>query len=235
MQKSPPPTLIEQNTMPAPHGLHDLIQQCEHMNRAYETAGAPLPRKRPDGFRSLLRTIVDQQVSVQAGTAIWRKLEGRLGVISPQTIANAQDETLRAGGLSRAKAKYAKALSDAILSGRLALDELRTLPDGAVMEKLTEVKGIGRWTAEIYLMFALDRPDIFPVGDLALIVSTSRLMKLEARPDQREMERIAEAWRPWRSTAALMLWHYYRFTGGAGAPGEERWAGSSSTPRPAGG
>ena len=206
--------------MPAPAGLHQLIDQCTHMRRAYETAGAPLARTREDGFQSLLRTIVDQQVSTHAGAAIWRKLGTVLGDVTPESVLAADEDTLRSGGLSRAKARYGKALADEIVSGRLDLIALRKASDADVMEQLTAVKGIGRWTAEIYLMFALGRPDVFPVGDLALLVAAGRLLGLEERPSQKEMEEIAETWRPWRSTAALMLWHYYRFSGGTGAPGE---------------
>lgn len=204
--------------MSAPTGLHDLVDQNAHMRRVYETAGAPLSRRRADGFQTLLRIIVDQQVSVQAGAAIWRKLEKQLGEISPGSVLRASAEDLRAGGLSRAKATYSQALAEEIEEGRLDLLALREASDAAVFEALTQVKGIGRWTAEIYLMFGLDRPDVFPVGDLALIVSAQRLLNLPERPSHKEMEVIAEDWRPWRTTAALMLWHYYRYTGGPGGP-----------------
>lgn len=205
--------------MPAPPGLFDLVDTCEHMARAYALAGAPLPRRRPDGFPALVNSIVGQQVSAHAGRAIWLKLENGLGEVSPETVLAAGPDKLRALGLSRPKAAYATGLAEAVTAGGLDLVALRDAPDEAVVESLTALKGIGQWTAEIYLMFALGRPDVMPSGDLALAEAAARLMGLSERPKPKELAAIADRWRPWRSTAALMLWYYYRFTGGPGAPG----------------
>lgn len=204
--------------MPAPPGLDDLINQCPFMEKAYTEAGAPLPRDREDGFPTLLRIIIDQQVSVQAGRAIWNKVSATLGDVTPETVALASDAALKSAGLSRGKTRYAKELANAIISGQLDLIALRQKDDADVMAVLTQIKGIGRWTAEIYLMFALGRPDVMPSGDLAVAEAASRLMGLDNRPTPKELDAIADAWRPWRTTAALMLWHYYAFGGRAGGP-----------------
>jgi DNA-3-methyladenine glycosylase II len=180
------------------------------MKRALETCGRPEPRGRAPGYATLLRTIVDQQVSVQSGAAIWRRLEEGIAEITPEGIIKAGDDTLRACGLSRPKARYARCLADAIVEGSLDLDSLNSLSDAEVMKALTAVIGIGRWTAEIYLMFALGREDVWPGGDVALAASAERLMELEKRPSIDELDQIAERWRPWRTTAAVMLWHYYK-------------------------
>ncbi len=204
--------------MPATPGLLELVDQCEYMARAYAEAGAPLPRRRPDGFPAIVSSIIGQQVSAHAGAAIQRRVEAGLGNVSAEAVLAKSDDELRAFGLSRPKVKYIRGVAEAVTVGDLDFDSLRQAPDDEVLETLTRLKGIGQWTAEIYLMFALGRPDVMPSGDLALAESAARLMRLEARPKPKELAVIAERWRPWRSTAALMLWYYYRFTGGPGAP-----------------
>ena len=204
--------------MPATPGLLELVDQCEYMARAYAEAGAPLPRRRPDGFPAIVSSIIGQQVSAHAGAAIQRRVEAGLGNVSAEAVLAKSDDELRAFGLSRPKVKYIRGVAEAVTAGDLDFDSLRQSPDDEVLETLTRLKGIGQWTAEIYLMFALGRPDVMPSGDLALAESAARLMRLNARPKPKELAVIAERWRPWRSTAALMLWYYYRFTGGPGAP-----------------
>lgn len=197
-------------------GLKALIDIDADLASAYKAAGAPASRKRSPGFASLLRNIINQQVSVQAGQAIWQGLENGIKAPTPEVILEVSIEDLRGCGLSRAKAGCAKELAGAILDGSLDLDGLKRLDDDGVLEQLTRIKGIGRWTAEIYLMFALGRPDIWPSGDLALAVAAERLLGLAERPDPKKLEVIAEAWRPWRTSAAVMLWHYYKHTGPMG-------------------
>lgn len=204
--------------MPATPGLLELVDQCEFMARAYAEAGAPLPRRRPDGFPAIVASIIGQQVSAHAGAAILRRVEAGLGTVNAEAVLGKSDDDLRAFGLSRPKVKYIRGVAEAVTAGDLDFDSLRQAPDDEVLETLTRLKGIGQWTAEIYLMFALQRPDVMPSGDLALAESAARLMRLEARPKPKELALIAERWRPWRSTAALMLWYYYRFTGGPGTP-----------------
>ena len=171
--------------------------------------GYPEPRIREPGYETLLRTIVGQQVSVAAAASIWRKLEAAVGKdIAPDALLNAPDESLRAAGLSRQKASYARSLAEEVSSGRL---DLNALPgdDEEAIDALTLVKGIGRWSAEIYLLFAEGRPDIWPAGDLAVQVALGRLKGLAERPNEKLTRVLAEDWRPHRGAAAIFLWHHY--------------------------
>lgn len=175
------------------------------MARALALTG-PVPlRRRPDGFAALLSAIVSQQVSVASAQAIWGRLEAA-GLTAPGTMADASDAELRACGLSRQKARYGQALA------RAGIDfaSLRDQPDARVIETLVAVPGIGRWTAEIYAMFALGRADVFAPADLALQEAARLLYDLEARPSERAFRAMAEAWSPWRAVAARVLWAYYR-------------------------
>lgn len=166
----------------------------------------PLPlRRQPDGFTALLDAIVGQQVSIASADAIWRRMEAA-GLVAQDSVAVASDEALRAVGLSRQKARYARALA---VSG-IDFDGLRQMPDAEVMATLTEVPGIGTWTAEIYAMFSLGRADVFAHGDLALQEAARRLFGLEDRPKEKQMRQMAADWMPWRSVAARLLWAYYR-------------------------
>lgn len=172
-------------------------------------AGYPEPRRRDPGYATLLRIIVGQQVSVKAADAVWARLEQALGDIAdPARLASASDEALRAAGLSRQKNGYARSLADLVLSGRLALDDLPG-DDEAAIASLIEIKGIGRWSAEIYLLFAEGRPDIWPAGDLAVQIAVGRLMGMEERPAEKLVREIAEPWRPHRGAAAIFAWHSY--------------------------
>lgn len=165
----------------------------------------PLPlRRREDGFRALLSAIVSQQVSVASANAIWARMEAA-GLCDPMRMAAATEAELRAVGLSRQKARYGQALAAAGID----FDALRGAPDEEVVAVLTAVPGIGRWTAEIYAMFALGRADVFAPADLALQEGVRLLFALEARPAERALRRMAEAWSPWRAVAARLLWAYY--------------------------
>lgn len=165
----------------------------------------PLPlRRREDGFRALLSAIVSQQVSVASANAIWARMEAA-GLCDPAVMAAATEEALRAAGLSRQKARYGQALARAGID----FPALREAPDEAVVEVLTAVPGIGRWTAEIYAMFALGRADVFAPADLALQEGARVLFALEARPAEKALRAMAEAWSPWRAVAARLLWAYY--------------------------
>ena len=170
----------------------------------------PAPRDREGGFATILRIIVDQQISVAAGAAIWKRLEDRLGEVTAARVLAVRQPTLQKCGLSRSKIKYARNLALAIKTGSLDLAVLETMSDEEVAKSLTAISGIGTWTAEIYLMFAMGRRDVMPAGDLALAVSAQRLLGLEQRPKPAELREIAERWRPRRTAAAVMLWQYYR-------------------------
>lgn len=169
------------------------------------TLTGPLPlRRRDDGFARLLQAIVGQQVSVASARAIWARLEAA-GYTDPATIAASSEEDLRAAGLSRQKARYAKALADAGID----YAALRAAPLPEVIGTLTAVKGIGVWTAEIYAMFSLGRADVFAPGDLALQESARLLFDLPERPKEKALRDRAADWSPWRSVAARALWAYY--------------------------
>jgi DNA-3-methyladenine glycosylase II len=166
----------------------------------------PLPlRRRKDGFTQLLGAIVSQQVSVASADAIWGRMK-TARLTGPRNIAAATDDSLRAAGLSRQKMRYARALAAA----KIDYGALRAAPDAEVIATLTEVPGIGTWTAEIYAMFSLGRADVFAPGDLALQESARLLYDLPERPKERAFREMAEAWCPWRSVAARALWAYYR-------------------------
>lgn len=170
---------------------------------ALPPAGLPW-RQREQGFTALLGAIVSQQVSVASARAIWARLDGA-GMCDPARLADATDEDLRALGLSRQKARYGRELARAGID----FTALNDLPDDQVVETLTRVPGIGRWTAEIYAMFAMGRADIFAPADLALQEAARHLFDLPARPTERSLRQMAEGWSPWRSVAAQLLWAYY--------------------------
>lgn len=161
-------------------------------------------RRHADGFTALLDAIVGQQVSVASANAIWARME-MAGVVDQAGVLAASDEDLRAAGLSRQKARYARALA----ASGIDFMALRGMPDEAVIAELVAVPGIGRWTAEIYAMFALGRADVFAPGDLALQEGAKLLFGLEARPSEKALRGMAEAWSPWRAVAARVLWAYY--------------------------
>lgn len=180
------------------------------MAAAVARVGYPEPRIREPGYETLLRTIVGQQVSVAAAASIWAKLAAGIGDLTqPDIVAAAPDDALRAAGLSRQKASYAKSLAEEVSSGRL---ELNALPadDEEAIAQLVRVKGIGRWSAEIYLLFAEGRRDIWPAGDLAVQIEVGRIMGHEERPSEKLTREIAEAWRPHRGAAAILAWHHYK-------------------------
>lgn len=177
---------------------------------ALARVGYPEPRINPRGYATLLRTIVGQQVSYKAAAAMWSRLDAEIGgVEDPANIVRATDDMLRAGHLSRQKAGYARSLAQAVVSGSL---DLAALPedDEAAIAQLVAIKGIGRWSAEVYLLFAEGRTDIWPAGDLAVQIETGRIMGLDARPDEKTTRAIAEAWRPHRGAAAIFTWHHYK-------------------------
>lgn len=177
-------------------------------------AGPLVWRIRPAGFPGLLQAIVGQQISNQAAAAIWRRVQALPGALEPAGLLALSDEVLRAVGLSRPKIGHARALADAFAAGRLDEAELAGMEDEAAIAAISSVRGLGRWTAEIYLLFALARPDVFPAADLALAASAAHLKNLPERPRPRALAELAESWRPWRGLAARLLWHHWRHVSG---------------------
>jgi DNA-3-methyladenine glycosylase II len=177
--------------------------------KVIEKHGIPEPRNSKRGAETLLRTIVGQQVSVAAARSMWAKLEAAFGSPPDLTLLlAASDEELRAAGMSRQKSGYIRSLAQLVISGELDLDNLPE-DDEEAIALLTRIKGIGRWSAEIYLLFAEGRPDVFPAGDLAVLVELGRLLGLPEKPSEKQLRERAEAWRPHRGAAAVLAWHSY--------------------------
>lgn len=194
------------------HAVDALIKADSRFADMVARVGYPEPRQRPTGYDTLLRTIIGQQVSVKAAASIWRKLEAGLGDLTkPETILSSNEDILRSFGLSRQKQSYALSLAQLVVDGAL---DLHNLPkdDEEAITLLTQVKGIGRWSAEIYLLFAEGRPDIWPAGDLAVQIEVGRLLGLAERPSERMVRAVAENWRPHRGAAAVLAWHHYNTT-----------------------
>jgi DNA-3-methyladenine glycosylase II len=193
--------------------LDELARREPLFASALEEVGYPEPRISERGYITLLRAIVGQQVSIKAAASMWDKLQAAVGDCSnPANILAASDETLRGAGLSRQKMSYARCLADEVISGRLDLNRLSESDEDAIAE-LVRIKGIGRWTAEIYLLFAEGRPDIWPAGDLVVQIQVGRLLNLPEKPSERQVRELAEAWRPHRGALAVFAWHHYRNSG----------------------
>ena len=176
--------------------------------RVIAEIGYPEPRISTPGYVTLLRAIVGQQVSIKAAAAIWAKLDAAVGgADDPARIAAADFDVLRGAGLSRMKASYAQSLAEEVLSGRL---DLHNLPrdDEEAIAQLVQVKGIGRWSAEIYLLFAEGRTDMWPAGDLAVQIEIGRILGLPEKPSEKAIRALAEPWRPHRGAAAILSWHH---------------------------
>ena len=190
-------------------GLDHVATHEPGIARALERVGYPEPRIRTTGYQTLLRTIVGQQVSVAAAASVWRKLEAELGADTPAPALLARDfDALRACGLSRQKQGYARSLCELVEAGEIDFTALPADDEEAIAH-LTRIKGIGRWSAEIYLLFAEGRPDIWPAGDLAVQAGLAKLLDLPARPDEKATRARAEPWRPHRGAAAIFTWHCY--------------------------
>ncbi len=194
------------------HGPEDVAEGADWLARreprfalALDQTGALPLRRKPEGFDQLLSAIVSQQVSTASAAAIWARVEAA-GLTTPEAVARAEEQDLRAVGLSRPKMRYARALAEAGVD----FDTLRHLPDEEVVATLVAVPGIGRWTAEIYAMFSLGRADVFAPGDLALQEAARTLFDLPARPTEKALRQMAQDWSPWRGVAARALWAYYR-------------------------
>lgn len=185
-----------------------LAEADPHLRNVFENFGPPPLWDREPGFATLLQIILEQQVSLASAKACFDKLAIRLGEVSPQKLLTLNDVELRSVGFSRQKTAYARHLSEAILEDRLDLDALNHLPDAEVKAELTKLKGIGEWTSDIYLLMALLRPDVMPKGDIALHAAWHKLSG-ESKPSSDEFIIIAQRWRPYRSVAARLLWHFY--------------------------
>ena len=190
------------------YSLDELAAREPRIAAALAAVGYPEPRISEPGYQTLLRAIVGQQVSVASAASMWAKLTALVGdPPAPAALLAATDEALRSAGLSRQKAAYARSLAEEVMSGRLDFDRLPADDEAAIAE-LVRVKGIGRWTAEVYLLFAEGRTDMWPAGDLAVQIETGRIMGLEGKPTEKRVRELAEAWRPHRGAFAIFAWHH---------------------------
>jgi len=193
------------------HALDTLAAKDRHIAAGLEQVGYPAERRhgRP-GFEHFLRIIAGQQLSVKAAATIFGRLEQRLGgEFRPERLLEIGDEELRGLGLSRQKVGYARGLAHAVLDGSLVPEALAELPDEAVIEQITRLKGFGRWSAEMFLLFSLGRPDVWPADDLGIQAGLHKLRNMRKRPDRNKTELIGRRWRPYRGAAAIFIWHYY--------------------------
>jgi DNA-3-methyladenine glycosylase II len=172
--------------------------------------GVPPLRRMEPGLASLLRIVTDQLISIKAAAAVWQRLEGGLPMNDADSLAAASEDRLRGFGLSGGKARSFRAIAQAVVAGALDVEALRLLDDDSVLKRLQSIHGIGPWTAQIYLLVALNRSDGWPAEDLALQLAIQDLYGLPGRPSPAAMRAMAEAWRPWRGAAAHLLWRHYR-------------------------
>jgi DNA-3-methyladenine glycosylase II len=172
--------------------------------------GLPPLRRKASGFATLAEIVIDQMISLKAAQAITARLRAEFQPFEVRSLAHAQVSQLKALGLSQAKADALKTMAQAIAEARFDLEALTAMGDDDARSALMSLKGIGPWTADIYLLTALGRSDAWPAGDVALQAAARSLFELEKRPDRKTMEKLAEAWRPWRSVAARLLWMHYR-------------------------
>ena len=171
--------------------------------------GPPLMREPEPGFPALVQIILEQQVSLASAKATFDRLIQSVPILTAAEFLRLDREMLRHIGFSRQKTRYGRNLASAVIEGSLPLESIETMDDDQAREALLKITGIGPWTADIYLLTVLLRPDIWPIGDLALAVSVQRIKKLETRPSLKELESLGERWKPWRAVAARIFWHYY--------------------------
>ncbi len=189
--------------------MRSLARRDRRLGRILRDHGPPPPWAREPGFATLIEIILGQQVSLASARATFDRLRAAASPLTPDRFRKLTDTKLRRIGFSRQKTAYGRELAQAILDGRLDLDVVGTMDDNEARATLTQIKGIGRWTADIYLLLVLRRPDVWPIADLALAVAAQRLKRRATCPSPSELDRIGAAWKPWRSMAARLLWHDY--------------------------
>ncbi len=190
-------------------GVKELSARDRDLARVVQRFGPPPLWARRPGFAALIRIILEQQVSLASARAAYSRLKATAGRVTPYRIARLSDNRIRRSGLTRQKASYCRNLAKAIVDGRLTLSNLLHLDDHAGRSKLLEIPGIGPWTADIYLLMVLRRPNVWPDGDLALAKAAQQVKRLRNSPTQERLQRIARGWAPWRAVAARILWHSY--------------------------
>ncbi|MEM8720557.1 MAG: DNA-3-methyladenine glycosylase 2 family protein [Cyanobacteria bacterium P01_G01_bin.39] len=189
--------------------IEELIQRDRNLAEIIDTWGYPPSWQREPGFATLIRIILSQQVSYASAKAAFKRLEDAVADLTPASFLTLDDAELKAVGFSRQKTRYGRILAQAILNEELDLANLSSASDQEIRQELTKIKGIGDWTVDIYLMMALQRPDVFPAKDLAVAIAVKEIKNLSQRPTTEELEVIAESWKPYRAIATKILWHYY--------------------------
>jgi DNA-3-methyladenine glycosylase II len=189
--------------------LDAIAANDKHVAAALEQVGYPKPRRQPPGFAALVETIVNQQLSAKVGATIIGRVHALLPEFTPEALLALPDGALREAGLSGRKVEYARGVAEAVVEGRFSPEALKRMDDEQAIRSLTALRGLGRWSAEIYLMFCLGRPDVFPADDLALQVALQRLKNMRARPTAKKAREKVRHWAPWRTAGSLFLWHYH--------------------------
>ncbi len=202
--------IIDEETMK--EGIKHLTGIDPHLKEVVSKYGPPPIWGRTPGFPSLIKIILEQQVSLASAQSAYDKLIETVETLTPDSFSTLSDEELKKIGFSRQKTKYGRVLAQSIMDEHLDIESLNTLTDEQIHDKLTSIKGIGPWTASIYSLMALRRPDVWPRGDLALLKAMKEVKQMEALPSDDEAEKIASNWSPWRAVAARILWHYYLST-----------------------
>jgi len=190
--------------------LDEVATRDPDIAAALQEVGYPNPRNREPGFATLINIIIGQQVSTNAAAAIRERLETAVDPLTPEAFLAADDQTIRNIGFSARKSEYGRGLAQAILDGTLETERFAGLDDNEVAKALTGIRGLGQWSADIYMLFALGRADTWPLGDLAIQVAIQKLKHMRKRPDPKCMLTVASGWRPYRGVVALFLWHYYK-------------------------
>lgn len=186
-----------------------LIERDRDLAEIVSTYGYPPTWQRKPGFATLIRIILEQQVSYASAKAAFQRLNDAVEILNPQSFLTLNDGELRAIGFSRQKSRYGRILAQAVADRTLNLARLSSLNDRAIRDELTGIKGIGDWTVDIYLMMALQRQDVFPTKDLAVAIAVKEIKNLATRPQAAELAEIAQLWQPYRAIATKILWHYY--------------------------
>lgn len=186
--------------------LKYLVKNDAVLKQVIEEFGKPYIPSRPEGFETLCKLILEQQVSLASAKACFLKVKDLIGIVSPSTIVKTTEEELKSVGVSRQKCTYLKALANTVLDKKIDLENLKNLTKKEVKTQLTNIKGIGNWTAEVYLQFALSHPNIIPLGDIAVTNSIKELYKIK---DKDKIEELTQKWSPYKSMATYILWHYY--------------------------
>jgi len=204
---STPPGILNEASLDS--GIRALSRTDPDLAAIVDRLGSPPLWARDPGFPTLVLIILEQQVSLASARAAFHRLQGAVSPLTPAGFLTLDDLSLKAIGFSRQKTAYCRILAEAIIQGTLDLERMGEMDDDTVRSTLLQVKGIGQWTADIYLLMALRRPNIWPSGDLAIAAAIQEVKRLPSRPSRDEIEAIGKAWHPWRAIAARILWHYY--------------------------